>query len=178
MYAKFEWRRGAQGCDGRSAVARGAVAKVHVLWVTQSHQILYEDGEHEWVRLSREAHTWWPGCPEASYPAGLPPGERLYLEHSKDRATSAISQQTNCLLLPQGFWILTKWCPKNRRPAEGSTHKAMLFFLIFGVYCIQAPLLPAARRPLAGACRSTGLTMPRSTMARSLDLTMSRFATM
>ena len=46
-------------------------------WWAQKHQILYEDGEHEWTRLSREAHTWWPACPDTPYPAGLPPGEFL-----------------------------------------------------------------------------------------------------
>lgn len=43
----------------------------------QKHHILYEDGEHEWVRLAREAHTWCPSCSEAPYPAGLPPGNFL-----------------------------------------------------------------------------------------------------
>ncbi|BDA40778.1 probable DNA mismatch repair protein MSH6 at C-terminar half [Coccomyxa sp. Obi] len=40
----------------------------------EKHHILYEDGENEWVRLSREAYTWCPNCAESAYPAGLPPG--------------------------------------------------------------------------------------------------------
>ena len=46
----------------------------------QKHQILYEDGEHEWMRLSREAHTWWPACPKTLNPAGLPPGNLFLLQ--------------------------------------------------------------------------------------------------
>jgi hypothetical protein len=43
----------------------------------QMHHVLYEDGEHEWVCLRKEAHCWAPPQPGPAYPAGLPPGPPL-----------------------------------------------------------------------------------------------------
>lgn len=62
------------------------------------HHILYEDGENEWVSLSKEIHAWAPSLPGRSYPAGLAPGESALLSSSVPCLYTCILQVQLCQL--------------------------------------------------------------------------------